>query len=191
MGAGDGRSSSSPFGGLRHFRRIMKTVGLALAAVCALFAGADEDVVAGRFRGFRERHFEERLGAKRRAGDAGAAFAGTVRYVIGLSVGAGAGFEGQSVRGRRHGSQAVPHFAGRQRQTAGGSGWAGDPRHCGGFQRPGVRGHVAGRQNLSRDGQRETGGVLRSQGRNTSGRCCSIARTTSLWPRATRARFIV
>ena len=42
---------------------------------------------------------------------------GALRFLVRLSVGAGARFEGQPVRGRRPGRQAVSHLAGGEKKT--------------------------------------------------------------------------
>ena len=103
-----------------------------------------------------------------------------VRYFVGVPVGAGAGFQGQPLRRRGHGRQALPDSAGRQGQDAGGPGRARDPRHRHRLAGPRVRGHVAGRQGLPHRRQRQAGSLLRSRRRSTSGRMAFDARGQSV-----------
>ena len=113
---------------------------------------------------------------------------GTVRHLLRLPLGAGAGFQGQPLRRRRHRRQALPHPAGRQGQAAGGTGRAGDPRHRRGFAR-------TASTRPPRPTARSTASPAAASRRSstiprpsTSGRWRSTARATCSWPPATRAR---
>ena len=75
-----------------------------------LFAARDAHLDAGRVCGLRKGRPQEPVGPQRRAAVAGAAFARVLRHVVGLPVGAGAGFQGQPLRGRRHRRQALSAF---------------------------------------------------------------------------------
>ena len=155
----------------------------------ALSAGQTHTWTQGEYCRFREGHIKNLSLRSDGLLIAGAAFAGAVRHVFRLPVGAGAGFQGQSVRRRRHGRQALPHSAGRQGQTAGGTGRAGDPRHRGGLPRTAStrpRRRTARSIASPATASRKSSTIPR---RSTSGRWRSTRRAICSWPPAIRARF--
>ena len=73
--------------------------------------GAHPQLGADRLRRFRKGRAQESFAAQRWPPDAGSAIRRALRFILRLFVGAGAGFEGQSVHRRRPWRQALPHFS--------------------------------------------------------------------------------